>query len=81
MGGGPGMGGGDGGGPPGGASGKGQGGAQAAQPMDDAEQAKSLQAVSLAFIDMQLRGDDIARSWLLRDANRWLGQTGKLYGR
>lgn len=82
SGGGPGGGmGGDRGGPPGGASGKPKGGGEPAQPMDDAEQAKSLRAVSLAFIDMQLRGDDIARNWLLRDANRWLGQTGKFYGR
>lgn len=89
MGGGPGggMGGGPGGGMEGGRGGPPGGGREAAkggaapEPMDDAEQAKSLQAVSLAFIDMLLQGDDIARSWLQRDANRWLAQTGRFYGR
>ncbi len=74
-----GPGGGRGGPPGGGREGKRPEG-EAAQPMDEAEQVKSLKAVTLAFIDMQLRGDDIARGWLQRDANRWLGQTGRFYG-
>lgn len=87
MGGGPGGGGMEGGpgggrgGPPGGGREGKRPEGEAAQPMDEAEQAKSLKAVTLAFIDMQLRGDDIARGWLQRDANRWLGQTGRFYGR
>ncbi|PAS98258.1 MAG: hypothetical protein CGU28_01435 [Candidatus Dactylopiibacterium carminicum] len=80
------------GGPGGGASGGGpQGGAgpggsnSAGQPQmgvdSQEDQAKSLQAVSLAFIDQWLQDDDLAREWLARDANRWLAESGRLLRR
>lgn len=43
------------------------------------DQVVILHAVTLAFLDSVLRHDDIAKEWLDRDANRWLGQSGRLF--
>ena len=50
-------------------------------PASQDDQAQSLRVVSLAFIDAMLRDDPLAREWLQRDANRWLGDTGRLLRR
>ncbi len=79
-----GMGGGGMGGPGGGGPGAQAAGAATGKltgPASQDDQAQSLRVVSLAFIDAMLRDDPLAREWLQRDANRWLGDTGRLLRR
>lgn len=38
----------------------------------------AVQAVSTAFLDAEVKGDAIAREWLLRNAARWLGDSAVL---
>lgn len=38
----------------------------------------AAQDVSTAFLDAYLKGDPLAREWLIVDAGRWLGTTGEL---
>ena len=37
-----------------------------------------VQGVSTAFLDATVKGDAIAREWLLRNAARWLGDSAVL---
>ena len=38
----------------------------------------AVQGVSTAFLDATVKGDPIAREWLLRNATRWLGDSAVL---
>lgn len=43
-----------------------------------AAQQQNIQEVTTAFLDATVKGDALAREWLARDANRWLGTSGTL---
>lgn len=78
-----GPGGGDapGGGGPGGGAPDGEDEQKLPDAATQADQAKALRAVTLAFLDTTLRGDEIAHQWLTRDVNRWLKQHGEVLAR
>ena len=43
-----------------------------------ATQLRNVQSVTTAYLDATLKGDPVAREWLARDANRWLGESARL---
>jgi len=45
---------------------------------DRAMSASLVQGVTTAFLDAYLKGDSIAKEWLQKDANRWIGNRGEL---
>jgi predicted dienelactone hydrolase len=47
-------------------------------PAAAAKRAVAIQQVSTAFLDAALKDDSVAREWLRKDAQRWLGGTGQL---
>lgn len=61
-----------------GAPSRGANGPSAGEPPTDPKQAAAIQAISLAFLDSQIKRTPDAASWLHKDAAGWLSDAGRL---
>lgn len=61
-----------------GAPSRGANGPSAGEPPTDPKQVAAIQAISLAFLDSQLKRAPGAADWLHRGATGWLGDAGRL---
>ena len=61
-----------------GAPSRGANGPSAGEPPTDPKQVAAIQAISLAFLDSQIKHTQGAAIWLHKDAAGWLGDAGRL---